>query len=239
MNDTAHSLHQTTADTLWDSLSMMIDSIQKQPSDWHNQVDLSSAYLYFGVPILLILSSFLLLRHVLSYDKRQSMSEDDLREASTFIIEKPDHPHIESKIESLINDIREETHGLWAALLTINGIIATVVSFAAISQSGLNKAIYFLSLSTILCAFNSSYLLIRNYIGYRSWLERVMETLNAYMRTNRLTTDNIRTLSSTIVSDQIDLSERVAIRFVYAEAILVTITYIISVYLQPGQNTPK
>jgi len=185
---------------------------------------------YILACVILTLLFVLLLIYVLSYRKRHTKSEGEIDETTTIILEKEEeHPLIEKRIESLVNEIREVTHSLWAALLTINGVIATVFSLFSINYLNQNWFVFVLSLATILCALSSSYLLIQNYILSRSWKEQDEASLNNYLETGRITKLDIRNILSPTTLSQIEFSEKYAIRLLYTEAILVTVVYIVSV----------
>ena len=153
-------------------------------------------------------------------------------ETEVVYLENDEHPLVEKRIEALVNEVRETTYSLWAALLTINGVIATVFSLFSISQLNQNWFVFFLSLATILCALSSSYLLIQNYILSRNWREQAKTSLRRFLESEEIPRSDIKTILASPLLNQIELSEKWAIRLLYTEALLVMVVYVVSAMLK-------
>jgi hypothetical protein len=202
-------------------------------------MDIKIMIYYAVASFVLILSSILVLIYVLSYRKRNPAPESELDKATISILEKGNLPLLEKRIEVLVNQIREEAHGLWAALLTINAVIATVFSLFSLNQLSQHVLIFIFSLAIILCALCSSYLLIRNYKESRSWIESIKQSLRSYIETEKITRRDIKNIFSRGIPGQIALSAKYAIGLVYIEAILVAMIYMVSALIQFSTRIPQ
>lgn len=78
--------------------------------------------------------------------------------------------HTEKLRDWMLDTLRDAEFSLWSALITVNGIIVTVFSIFGISQTRLSVSVTFLSLSIVLFALLSLYLMISNYFERLEWL---------------------------------------------------------------------
>ncbi len=161
----------------------------------------------------------------------------DQLDASGFVKsdKKVNEEKVEEQLDVFQSAIRDTEYSLWAALLTTNAIVVAVI--VVIFPTHVNSGTYGkllvtgLSVFTILFAFYSSFLLIRNYQHRKKWLTDSLK-LNGKLRYEHLVPREgfreVERLSINVLTS-IESREKCALVLILVEALLVCAFYILLV----------